>query len=166
MPRLVVVLPLEPLRTGDSFAVERWPLHITVVPPFLTDADPETVREIIAAATSPLQQFSVIAAEEALFGRRENIPVTLIAESEPLLQVHRVLVDALRAVAASPDEPAFTGSGFRAHVTIKNGNSIQGDAVLPLMQVALVDMAPRADPTGRTVLATVALAPEASPQPR
>jgi 2'-5' RNA ligase len=157
MPRLVVVLPLEPLRIGDSFAVDSWPLHITVVPPFLTDADPVVVAQIIATATSTCRPFDVVAGEDALFGRRENIPVTLIAESEPLTQLHRRLVDALRVVAASPDEPAFTGTGFRAHVTVKNGRRVQVDAALPLTQVALVDMAPRADPSGRAVLATVEL---------
>jgi 2'-5' RNA ligase len=158
MPRLVVVLPLEPLRTGESFAVDRWPLHITVVAPFLTDADPEGLREIIASATSTTPRFDVVAGEDALFGRRENIPVTLIRDSEPLTELHRSLVDGLRAVAASPDEPAFLGTGFRAHVTMKNGQRVQADAAVPLAQIALVDMAPRANPEGRTVLATVELA--------
>jgi 2'-5' RNA ligase len=157
MPRLVVVLPIEPLRTGDSFAVDSWPLHITVVPPFLTDAEVEVVREIIASATSTTTSLTVIAGDDALFGRRENIPVTLIKPSEPLVQLHRRLVAALRVVAASPDEAAFTGTDFRAHVTMKNGRRVQVDAALSLTQIALVDMAPRANPAGRTVLATVEL---------
>jgi 2'-5' RNA ligase len=157
MPRLVVVLPLEPLRTGKSFAVHEWPLHITVVAPFLTDADPAAVGAILAAATSTSAQFTVVAGEDALFGRRQNIPVTTIRESEPLRQLRDRLVEAVRPVAASPDEAAFTGTDFRAHVTMKNGKRVQVDDALPLAQVALVDMAPRADPSGRTVLATVEL---------
>lgn len=46
MPRLVVVLPLSPMRDGDSFAVKDWPLHITVSPPFLTDAAPSDIADM------------------------------------------------------------------------------------------------------------------------
>ena len=53
MPRLVVVLPLSPMRDGDSFAVKDWPLHITVSPPFLTDAAPSDIADMAPrAATS------------------------------------------------------------------------------------------------------------------
>jgi len=48
VPRLVVVLPLRPLAVGDSFALRDWPLHLTVAPTFVVDADQETVRSAIA----------------------------------------------------------------------------------------------------------------------
>ncbi|PRY69568.1 2'-5' RNA ligase superfamily protein [Glaciihabitans tibetensis] len=152
-------MPLEPLNTGDSFAVDDWPLHITVVAPFLSDAEPSDVGGIIAGAASRQQSFTVFAGEDALFGRRENIPVTVIVESAPLARLQRTLVDAVRTVAAVPDEPAFTGTRFRAHVTMKRGRRVQQDAALHLTQIALVDMAPRANPGGRSVLATVDLLP-------
>jgi 2'-5' RNA ligase len=159
MPRLVVVLPLEPLHTGARFAVESWPLHITVVAPFLTDADPAVIGEMLAAATSTCPEFTVIAGEDELFGRKNTIPVTIIRDSEPLTSLRRKLVQALRPIAASPGEAAFTGAEFRAHVTMKNGRRVQVDDALTLTQLALVDMAPRADPSGRTVLATIDLGP-------
>lgn len=48
----------------------------------------------------------------------------------------------------TPDEPAFTGPDFRAHVTVKrNARVHEGDALI-LPQVAVVDMAPRSGPSG------------------
>ena len=163
MPRLVVVLPLTPLRTGDSFPVSAWPLHITVLPPFHTDAAASVIAGVIAGvvAATPSGRTTVtaVAGADALFGRREDVPVVLIDENPVLTELHRSLVDAVRPFASSPDEPAFTGPGFRAHITIKNGVRVLEGEALTLTQIALVDMAPRSAAGGRTVLATFPLAP-------
>ena len=154
MPRLVVVLPLAPLEVGSSFAVSAWPLHVTVLPPFLTDAPADAVAAAILAATREHPPLTVVAGPDDLFGRRHDIPVSLIAPSSELTLLHRTLVAAVHPFAAEPDEPAFTGGGFSAHVTHKPPARVhQGDS-LTLSQIALVDMLPRAHAAGRTVLAT------------
>ena len=157
MSRLVVVLPLTPLCTGDSFPVSDWPLHITVLPPFHTDAAASEIGQVIAATAAGRTALTVVAGAGALFGRREDVPVTLVEEHPALTGLHRALVDAVRPLASSPDEPAFTGPGFRAHITVKNGVRVHAGEALPLTQIALVDMAPRSAAGGRTVLATFAL---------
>lgn len=178
MSRLVIVLPLSPLRTGDSFPVSEWPLHITVLPPFHTDAAASDIAGVIAgvstrvpagvkaglsaASASGRIAITAVAGADALFGRREDVPVTLVDGNPALSELHRALVDALRPFASSPDEPAFTGPGFRAHITIKNGTRVQEGDKLSLSQIALVDMAPRAAAGGRMVLATFPLATPAA----
>jgi hypothetical protein len=157
MPRLVVVLPLAPLRVGSSFAVSVWPLHVTVLPPFLTDAPAGQIADALAAATSTLAPLTVVAGGNELFGRRHDIPVTLIEPHKRLSALHSTLVQAVRPFAAAPDEPAFTGAGFRAHVTHKPPAAVHPGDVLTLEQIALVDMLPRAHTAGRTVLAAFPL---------
>ena len=168
MSRLVVVLPLTRLRPGESFPVSDWPLHITVLPPFHTDAAASVIARVIArviaATPSGGNALMAVAGDDALFGRRENVPVTLVEANLTLTELNRALVDAMRPFASSPDEPAFTGPDFRAHITIKNGNRVQAGDVLTLSQIALVDMAPRSAAGGRTVLATFSL-PAAGPVP-
>lgn len=159
MSRLVIVLPLAPLAVGDSFAVQDWPLHITVLPPFLTSAEPAVITAAVAAACAGQGPLRVIADHDELFGRRHDIPVTLVREHPALTHLHRVLIDAVRPFAAAPEEPAFTGDGFRAHVTVKGAARVSAGEMLVLHQIALVDMLPRADPAGRTVLATHTLTP-------
>ena len=158
MSRLVVVLPLTPLTPGESFLVPDWPPHITVLPPFYTDALAAQIADVIAAATAGQAALTVTAGLDELFGRREDIPVTVITPNPALTTLHRRLIDAVRPFAASPDEPAFTGPGFRAHVTVKRSGRVNEGDVFSLTQLALVDMAPRADRGGRTVLATLPLA--------
>lgn len=157
MPRLVVVLPLSPLRDGDGFAVRDWPLHITVLPPFRTDAAPAEIAAAIASATSTQAPVRATAGQDEMFGRHKDLPVTVLIENEALALLHRTLVDAVRPFAASPDEPAFTGPGFRPHITIKRHGRVHAGDEFSLTQIALVDMAPRSAPSGRTVLATLAL---------
>jgi hypothetical protein len=164
MPRLVVVLPLTPIPVGAGFAVSAWPLHVTVLPPFLTDAPADRIADAIAATTRALPALTVLAGGTELFGRRHDIPVTLIEPDATLTALHTTLVRAIRPFAAAPDEPAFTGPGFRAHVTHKPPARIHPGDVLTLEQVALVDMLPRADAAGRTVLAAFPL-PRAEPHP-
>jgi hypothetical protein len=153
VPRLVVVLPLLPLAVGASFAVSRWPLHVTVLPPFLTDAPGGELAAAIAAVASTQPPLTVVAGPDALFGRRHDIPVSLLEPSAELTALHRNLVAALRPFAAEPDEPAFTGDGFRAHVTHKPPARVHPGDTLTLRQLTLVDMLPRANAAGRTVLA-------------
>jgi 2'-5' RNA ligase len=157
MPRLVVVVPLRPLQTGASFAVEQWPLHITVLAPFQTDAAPAEIAGVAAAALVGFDALTVLAGHDELFGRRHDIPVTLIDDNTELTRLHDRLVEALRPLATDPLESAFAGSNFRAHVTVKLQGRVRVGDELRLTQVALVDMAPRAAPSGRTVLATLDL---------
>lgn len=153
MPRLVIVLPVTPLRVGDSFAVSAWPLHVTVLPPFLTDAPSSEIAAAMAGVALGRSPLTVAVGDDELFGRRHDIPVSLILPNEVLTALHHALVDAIRPFAAVPDEPAFTGGGFRAHVTHKPPARLHQGATLTLSQLALVDMLPRAHTAGRTVLA-------------
>lgn len=157
MSRLVVVLPLSPLQDGESFAVRDWPLHITVLPPFHTDAAASDIADAIAAAASGQPALTVTAGHDEMFGRREDVPVTVVVEDDALTNLHHTLVEAVRPFAASPDERAFTGTGFRAHVTVKQHRRVNQGDVLSLTQIALVDMAPQSPSRGRTVLATLSL---------
>ena len=158
MPRLVVVLPLTPLQTGENFTVGSWPLHITVLAPFKTDAAPSAIAQVIAATMAGFPALTVSVGPDALFGRRHDIPVTLIDDNASLTRLHDRLVEALLPLATAPNEPAFSGPEFRAHVTVKQHRRVHAGDELVLAQIALVDMAPRAAASGRTVLATLALA--------
>lgn len=160
MSRVVVVIPLSPLTAGDSFLVSSWPLHITVVPPFDTEATTTEIADALASAVDGQPQFTVVAAGDELFGRLHDIPVTLIADDEPLTALRDRLVAAVRPLATTPGDRSFSRPEFRAHVTVKGESRVHDGDKLRLIQIALVDMAPRLSPGGRTVLATVPLGPE------
>jgi len=157
VPRLVIVLPLSPLQTGDRFAVHEWPLHITVLAPFRTDAAPADVAARMAAAASAEPAITAVVGRKQMFGRRHDVPVSVVVENPALTRLHERLVAAVRPLGESPDEPAFTGMDFTPHVTVKNHGRMQAGDMVLLEQIALVDMVPRSASGGRTVLATCAL---------
>lgn len=157
MLRFVVVLPLEPLWAGETFAVSEWPLHITVVPPFDTEAGADELASALEAACDGEDIIHAVAGPDALFGRRHDIPVTLVQRDEELDRVQQRLTAAIRPLAARPDDVMFTGRTFRPHVTVKGDRRVDHGDALRLAQVALVDMAPRSSPGGRAVIAVTAL---------
>jgi 2'-5' RNA ligase len=157
MSRVVAVLPLAPLTVGESFLVSAWPLHITIVPPFATEASVPQLAAALEAAIGIEPEFTVVAAGDDLFGRRHNIPVTLVAENRRLTALRARLVRAMRPLATHTDDRAFAGPEFRPHVTVKGANRVFEGDELHLRQVTLVDMAPRQSPSGRTVLAAIPL---------
>lgn len=159
MSRVVVVIPLEPLRAGTRFTVREWPLHVTVVPPFNTHATVDDLARAIAATTTDLRRFEVRAGHSAMFGRREDIPVTLVEEDARLTDLHERLSVALHPLAAPSSDRVFQPGPYRPHVTVKGERHAAEGDVLVLSQVAVVDMAPRSSPGGRQVLAIVDLAP-------
>ncbi|MDH6236800.1 2'-5' RNA ligase family protein [Cryobacterium sp. CG_9.6] len=157
MQRLVIVLPLVPIRVGDRWPVTEWPLHITVLAPFDTDADSARIAEQIGAAITGCTALHATVGDSHLFGRRQDVPVSVIVPNEPLALLHEQVVAAVRPLGCNPGEPAFTASEFTPHITFKNhGRRYPGDTVV-LTQLAVVDMVPRSSPLGRTVLATVSL---------
>jgi 2'-5' RNA ligase len=159
MSRVVVVIPLEPLHAGTRFAVREWPLHVTVVPPFSTHATIDDLARAIAETTAGVPTFRVSAGPDALFGRRHDVPVTLVEDHPRLTDLHHALQAALHPLAVPSSDRAFLPGPYRPHVTMKGERRASEGDLLTLSQVALVDMAPRSSPGGREVLATVELGP-------
>lgn len=157
MSRFVVVLPLAPLVAGDSFAVRHWPLHITVLAPFTTYTPLERIADALGEVATQQTAIEAVAEHDELFGRRHDVPVTLVRGNPDLVRLRDLLIIAVRPLAAQPNEPAFTGGQFRPHVTMKGDRRVHAGDVLLLRQLALVDMAPWSAPEGRMVLATFAL---------
>jgi 2'-5' RNA ligase len=157
MPRFVVVLPLAPLAEGDGFSMSTWPLHVTVVPTFVTEAAAGT----IAAALGPLIEgepvIEAFAAHDELFGPRENVRVATLAASAPLSRLHERLRSAVLPHGIRFDNPEFTGPGYRPHVTATRRERLAAGDRLSLAQAALVDLAPQSGTGHRVVVAAFAL---------
>jgi 2'-5' RNA ligase len=156
---LVVVLPLEPLAVGSGFRRDSWPAHVTLVPPFQTDAPAGPVLEAIGAAAAPHGPLEAHGEGHAKFGRRRDVPVTTIELTPEFQSLH---VDVLTAV------DRFLGRGvrlthvgprnYRPHVTVQTGGGLEPGESVILSQLAVIDMRPHGDARHRSVVATMPLA--------
>lgn len=142
LPRLVVVLPLEPLGVGAAYPLKTWPLHVTAAPTFVIDAELSTVVDAIGPTLAQQRRLHLQAGADAGFGDSGTIAVTLVEQSAALTELHRRLVALLTGSGATFDKPHFTGAGFNPHVTMTRiARSSPGDR-LDLRQAAIVDMEP------------------------
>jgi len=154
----VVVLPLVPLMVGTGFRRDSWPAHVTLVPPFETDAPAEPVVETIRAAAAGHAPLVARGEGRARFGRRRDVPVTTIELTPEFEALH---VDVLAAVNRFLRHGArLTHVGprnYRPHVTVQEGGGLEPGVSVTLSQLAVVDMRPGGDARRRAVVATVPL---------
>src|SRR5687768_8710557 len=95
MARFVVVLPLVPLAAGDEFTVADWPLHVTLIEPFATERPVGIVADAVQSATAHSGLVHATAGDDAMFGRRRDVPVTLVRDGGELAALRKRTLDAL-----------------------------------------------------------------------
>lgn len=152
MARFVVVLPLVALAAGDEFTVADWPLHVTLIEPFATELTAEAVADALGPIASGTTSVTAAAGDEAMFGRRRDVPVTLVHDDGELEALRLRALEAIRDagvdLAVDPSRVEF-----RPHVTRKrHGRLRPGDRVV-LETLALIDMRPPEGSHHRRVMA-------------
>ncbi|MFF1878360.1 2'-5' RNA ligase family protein [Leifsonia sp. NPDC058230] len=104
-----------------------------------------------------LGPFTVSAGDEALFGPRRSVPVTLIRPSTVLSELHDALVDALEEAGARIRDQKHIRGGYRPHATVQGSARLRaGDSVV-VDSLALVDRAPAGLPGSRRIAALIPL---------
>ena len=151
MARLIIVLPLLPLAAGDEFTVADWPLHVTLVEPFLTELEAVDVVAAIGPVAETAAPVHARAGEEAMFGRRGDVPVTLVRDHGELAVLRERTLNALSDAGIDLDR-IRARNDFRPHVTRKQHGHLAPGARLVLDTVAVVDMRPAEGAHHRSVI--------------
>ncbi|GAA1750117.1 2'-5' RNA ligase family protein [Agromyces humatus] len=149
MARFVIVLPLMPLAAGDEFTVSNWPLHVTLVEPFATEHPAGLVADAVRAATTGTAVVRAAAGEDAMFGRRRDVPVTLVRDGGELAALRRRTLDALHRAGI---DTGRLRADFRPHVTRKHHGRLHPGDRVTLDTVAVIDMRPPEGSHHRRVL--------------
>lgn len=159
MHRFVVVCPIEPLRVGQRFPVERWPLHVTVIPSFRTRSSFLDIETAIGLTPSPALDVRV--GGEEMFGASGSILVNLVVDDSGALdQLHNRLLTTLEdQCGLTPDDPPHVRDGYRSHITATRQARAEQGALIHLNQLVLVDMEPLGDAANPTVVSTINFAP-------
>jgi len=149
-----VVLPLVPLERGDEFTVAEWPLHVTVVEPFESSETPERLVAALAPVAARAHTVRTTAGEDAWFGRRRDVLVSLVRDGGEIAALRDA---ALAALAPLGLDPQRVRPDFRPHVTVKrHGRLFPGDHVV-FDRLALIDMRPPAGSHHRAVVGLLTL---------
>lgn len=140
MARFVLVLPLHPLVVDGAFTVAQWPLHLTLVEPFETDVEVDALNAALAPVAAGARPIPAEVGEDAMFGPRKNILVSLVrTDGDALPALRAAAMAALRERAV---DLGHTRTDYRPHVTAKQHGRVHEGDRLVLDSVALVRLRP------------------------
>lgn len=148
---------ITPLASGTEFAMEDWPLHVTLADVFSITGDPQALLVQLAAALATLSVATAAVVDDAWFGPHKQAHVMLLERTPELLQLHETVVRVLEAFAVQFNAPQHVREGFRPHSTMqgRTGAALQlGDAVR-FDALTLIDMFPDEKAYRRRVIGTV-----------
>lgn len=158
------MLPLAPLRVGRWIDRAAWPLHVTLVTNFASDADLDLLIAVVREAARTLPPLSGTVGDPARFGPQSDVLVDLV-ESATLQAAHEATLDALeRSAGVVPLVPAYHRAGHRPHVTVaSSGRATRGEPLrfgtLALAELGARDLAHRAVPVALLDLAAAGPSP-------
>lgn len=131
-----------------------WPLHVTLSPRFAVDIDQKHFLTDLSNLISKQNPVKTIVKKDASFGRDSQIHVSLLDLTPQLFKLHNDLLDLLESYGAVFDEPNYSRSGYKPHVTVqKSGRVFEGD-IITIDSLTLVDMFPERDIKQRKILET------------
>lgn len=129
MNAFAAVALFAPIEVGAAIPRSAWPVHLTVVSNFTAEASAERVIAVVRDALTDTPPAEARIAGRAMFGPAADIPVQLV-EPGPFPDVHEALAEAVeRLPGFVADEPDYWRDGYRAHITLRAGESLrEGDA--------------------------------------
>jgi 2'-5' RNA ligase len=154
MQKYVLVHTLEPIADNTQFSMSDWPLHVTLSPRFAVDIkQPDLVTDLknLLAKKKPIK---TIVKNDERFGQDHHILVSLLDLTSELYELHNEVLDLLEFYGAVFDDPNYSRSGYRPHVTVqKTGRVNMGDDIT-INSLTLVDMYPEQNIKKRKILET------------
>jgi 2'-5' RNA ligase len=152
----VAVAFVEASPVGERFGKRHWPLHVTLL---RFDMAPEAAREAVSGAVGVFGAPAVTVGDDADFGYRGRVRVSLVEPDAALQSLHERIRRAVVDAGGRIHSPQRTGHGFRPHVTVQGERRVVRGDRLVLPTVSLVDMAPGGDTEWRVPVAEWAAGP-------
>jgi len=157
MQKYVIVQFLEDVHEGDEFTAGNWPQHVTIAANFVVDWEGERVLEKLSALLATRRPIVTTAGDDEYFGPQQQVHVTVLDVNPELTSLHSDIINLLRSVGATFDEPQYLEAGYRAHSTVqKHARLHKGDA-MRIQALTVVDMFPHNDIRQRRILETIKL---------
>ena len=138
MNQYAVLINLES-KTADRYTLSSLALHVTILGIFSTKQNAQFFTAVLAEQAESQTSIKTVATSRALFGINRDIPVTVVEQTEPLLQLHTNLINSVRDVAEFR-APQFIGSAFGPHVTDQGNRRVEVGSKVILDNLTLVEI--------------------------
>lgn len=137
---LILVVMVEPPAISYSFRRKRmdWPLHITLIPWFKT-VDEQAVIESIKRALGAIPSFELTVGSDTMFGETS---VSLIADPEPIVDLHNVLLETVAQNVVFSQMPNWIGNEYQPHITHHDDSRLADGQKVTVKDVTVVRLLP------------------------
>lgn len=103
----------------------RWPLHITVVPPFKLEGGLsaiEDLRKLVQEVADEFRPFELYKKDDVMFGPNNTEPATTVEDSSGSLKaLHERFLWDLGSVGCKEIDMTYAGDAYAPHYTWKRG---------------------------------------------
>lgn len=141
MAHLTVVLQADQPEVGRVAQIPDWPLHVTLLQAFRVEAATDEVVRSVVGNLRQVESLKVTGAAVEYFGPSADTEVTVVEASERLIDMHWQLLTRLSTLRGfEPDAPAYSGDGYRPHVTACSSGSLPVAASMRVSWAAVIDM--------------------------
>jgi len=143
---------LEPVGGDVIFSWKDWVLHITFAGVHFAEWDNEMINEFEKLIQS-IQSFEVKTLSQGRLGVGETAAeVVFVNKSENVLYLHSLIIDFLDSHSAVFNNPEWNNDGFIPHSTVQRHAQVSENELLPIDNIALIDMFPDDDGYMRKII--------------
>jgi len=141
-------------KVSPEFLPSEWPLHLTLLGNFTTNAPIEHIINALTSYTENIKPFEIAVGDESLFGTNEDILVSVLQTNGAIKKLHNGLKGIMGAQEAIYDNSDFVGAGYNPHVTVQETARLNIGQKILVGDITLVDMEPNGDSSKRRVVRT------------
>ncbi len=136
MEKYVIVSMIE-TNFPEEFQSVNWPLHVTLLRPFVTSATVDNLSEILQTVSSTQPIIVTEGKSKELFGVERTVAVTELINTPALQHFHEAIKSAFINLIefTSTEYPSF-----RPHVTEHHGKGVQVGELVQMSSVSLVTL--------------------------
>lgn len=147
---------IQPMEVGEEFTSNDWPLHCTIAGVFALEWT-DALHQKFAAMIAEHKPFETTTTDTALFGPEQTVKVRRLAMTPELYALHDNVVTFVEQHGGSFNEPHYLREDFAPHITMRADTPPANENV-SFYQLALIDMFPDSDHTGRRIINLLPLA--------
>lgn len=124
-------------RTADG---EGWPQHITLLPWFTLSAElsEEVAISVLEEVAHRNPPFPVTVGQNAQFGPKHNVPVSVIEPSKSCRKLHTDLVRTFAVNGAAFVSRAYMGKNYQPHITHNNEPQPRRGKIVQINELSFV----------------------------
>lgn len=114
--QVFLVYIIEDVEAGRAYPRHDWPLHISLVPWFVTAKRAE-LDQMLTDFLVRIPAFTVTVGGEELFGESHRVKVNVIEPSDQLQGLHEALLGRVEEIATVVADKEYLRENYRGHIT-------------------------------------------------